>query len=348
MSITTADDLLRPTSQPPSHEEMSGVIVAASVQAEKDWQGAWTSTPPSMTEAEHYLTTRRAALEHAAKDIYLGAIEHASPDQRDSLLQNLHRQHITLTEWAAAQAAPILSQNDRTALRRDYRTLYGSPIITKAAVQWIARVTAGRPLLEIGAGNGYLASELQAQGVDIIASEPRSFGAEYRHRIPMSPTTCVNMLQATGKEAIALHPDRDIIWSWPDQPRQVLPQDPGTLHRTIPRLHRRRPTRPYRLPEIPPDPRKRLHRKRLVPNTDLPRTARPHHPLRTRPTPAGRKDRRLAGRHLTPHRDYPPSPPTGSRSNAPPSPATSSRSPSTTTGNKEHLDRAAASLHLAA
>ena len=216
MSITTADDLLRPTSQPPSHEEMSGVIVAASVQAEKDWQGAWTSTPPSMTEAEHYLTTRRAALEHAAKDIYLGAIEHASPDQRDSLLQNLHRQHITLTEWAAAQAAPILSQNDRTALRRDYRTLYGSPIITKAAVQWIARVTAGRPLLEIGAGNGYLASELQAQDVDIIASEPRSFGAEYRHRIPMSPTTCVNMLQATGKEAITLHPDRDILWSWPD------------------------------------------------------------------------------------------------------------------------------------
>ena len=160
-----------------------------------------------MTEAEHYLTTRRAALEHAAQDIYLGAIEHASPDQRDSLLQNLHRQHITLTEWAAAQAAPTLSQNDRTALRRDYRTLYGSPIITKAAVRWIARVTAGRPLLEIGAGNGYLASELQAQGVDIIASEPRSFGAEYRHRIPMSPTTCVNMLQATGKEAIALHPD---------------------------------------------------------------------------------------------------------------------------------------------
>ena len=214
--MTTANDLLRPSSQPPSHAEMSGVTVLASIQAEKNWQDAWTSTPPSMTEAEHYLTSRKAALGKAAHAIYLSAIENAGPDQRDSLLQNLHQQHLTLTEWAAAQAAPILSRNERTDLRRAYATLYGSPIITKAAVRWIAQATAGRPLLEIGAGNGYLASELTTEGVNLIASEPHPPGSKYRHRIPMSPTTCVNMLQATGTQAMALHPERDILWSWPD------------------------------------------------------------------------------------------------------------------------------------
>ena len=158
---------------------------------------------------EDSATTRRPGL-------YLAAVEIADPEQRDSLLQHLHQQHLTLTEWAANQAAPILTEIDRTDLRREYNARFGFPIITKAAVRWIAQATAGNPLLEIGAGNGYLASELINHGVDVIATDPHPPGAENGHRIPMAPVPGIEILPATGTDAMTLHPDHDILWSWPD------------------------------------------------------------------------------------------------------------------------------------
>ena len=212
--MTTADDLLRPTGQPPSHEEMRGVTVEASIQADKDWQGAWTSTPPSMTEAEHYLTSRRAALENAAQDIYLGAIENASPDQRDSLLQNLHRQHITLTEWATAQAAPILSQNERTALRRDYRTLQRVP----HHHQGRRPVDRPRNRRQSPARN----RRRQRLPRKRITGSGRRYHPQRtplirRRVLPPNPNVPHNLRQhAPGhRHPGALHPERDILWSWP-------------------------------------------------------------------------------------------------------------------------------------
>ena len=111
---------------------------------------------------------------------------------------------------------PHRDRPHRTALRREYNSLFGFPIITKAAVRWIAQVTAGIPLLEIGAGNGYLAAELIKAGIDVIPTDPHPIGAEDGHRIPMAPVPSVDILPLTGKEAIALHPERDILWSWPD------------------------------------------------------------------------------------------------------------------------------------
>ena len=286
--MTTADDLLRPTGQPPSHEEMRGVTVEASIQADKDWQGAWTSTPPSMTEAEHYLTSRRAALENAAQDIYLGAIENASPDQRDSLLQNLHRQHITLTEWATAQAAPILSQNERTALRRDYRTLQRVPHHHQGRRPVDRPRNRRQSLLEIGAGNGYLASELQAVGVDIIPSEPRSSGAEYYHLIPMSPTTCVNMLQATGTQgpstpnAISSGPGPATTSSTPTRPWHTSPDDSSsTSARTNTAIPAPRNSTRYSKPTTPKKTRSKYRPSQdcrtASSSTNAPDTRRPPH-----------------------------------------------------------------------
>ena len=206
-------DLLRPSTQAPSGEETLDVTIAAWTQAQLS---QITPTPHGATEAEHFLASRKAALQKAAKAIYLTAVEIADDEQRDSLLQRLHRQHLTLTQWANNQAEPTLTEIHRTALRREYIAQYGFPIITSAAVRWIAEATAGNPLLEIGAGNGYLASELINHGVDIIPTDPHPPGAEDGHRIPMAPVPGIEILPATGTDAMTLHPDHDILWSWPD------------------------------------------------------------------------------------------------------------------------------------
>ena len=77
-------DLLRPTGQPPSPEETLDVTIAAWTQAQ---QVEITPTPQGATEAEHFLHSRKTALQQAAEDVYLTAFENASPEHRDSLLQ---------------------------------------------------------------------------------------------------------------------------------------------------------------------------------------------------------------------------------------------------------------------
>ena len=206
-------DLLRPTDQAPSPEETLDVTIAAWTQAQ---QVEITPTPHGTTEAEHFLHSRRTALQDAAQDRLPHRLRTRQPRNQDSLLQTLHQEHLTLTGWANNQAAPTLTEIHRTALRREYNSLFGFPIITSEAVRWISQVTAGHPLLEIGAGNGYLAAELIKAGVDVIPTDPHPIGAEDGHRIPMAPVPSVDILPLTGKEAIALHPERDILWSWPD------------------------------------------------------------------------------------------------------------------------------------
>ena len=206
-------NLLRPSDQAPSPEETLDVTIAVWTQAQ---QVEITPTPQGATDAEHFLHSRRTALKDAARAVYITAFEHATPALRDSLLQTLHQDRLTLTGWAERQAAPTLTELDRTALRREYNSLFGFPIITSEAIRWISQMTAGIPLLEIGAGNGYLASELINAGVNLIATDPHPPGAEDGHRIPMAPVPSVDILPLDGTQAIALHPERDILWSWPD------------------------------------------------------------------------------------------------------------------------------------
>ena len=70
-------DLLRPTGQPPSPEETLDVTIAAWTQAQ---QVEITPTPHGTTEAEHFLHSRRTALQQAAEDVYMTAFENATPE----------------------------------------------------------------------------------------------------------------------------------------------------------------------------------------------------------------------------------------------------------------------------
>ena len=72
-------DLLRPTDQAPSPEETLDVTIAAWTQAQ---QVEITPTPHDATQAEHFLHSRRTALQQAAEDVYMTAFEHASPEHQ--------------------------------------------------------------------------------------------------------------------------------------------------------------------------------------------------------------------------------------------------------------------------
>lgn len=97
------------------------------------------------------------------------------------------------------------------ASRHDLCTRYAWSIITPGDVEWIGKVLDGRPVVEIGAGTGYWAWQLEQTGVDVVAYDPHPPSADNTF-CKAGPYTTVLAGDAT---AVELHQDRALLMVWP-------------------------------------------------------------------------------------------------------------------------------------
>lgn len=96
----------------------------------------------------------------------------------------------------------------RTALVTTYAWSIPSP----GDIAWIADLLGGRGVVEIGAGSGYWAWQLDQAGVDVVAYEPNhptdnNFVGVLEPYVP---------LLRDDASAAAKHPDRALFLSWPN------------------------------------------------------------------------------------------------------------------------------------
>ena len=112
--------------------------------------------------------------------VYLTSFEHATPEHCGT--PSSRRSTKTASPSPGGPSArPHPPSPSSTAPHSAVSTTpsSGSPIITNAAVRWISQVTAGLPILEIGAGNGYLASRAhQGRPEPHSHRSPSAIGAE--------------------------------------------------------------------------------------------------------------------------------------------------------------------------
>ena len=99
-----------------------------------------------------------------------------------------------------------------TELRRDFSNQYGFPVITADAVHRLSETMRGRQVLEVGAGNGYLAKQLQDAGVDLFPTDPHHPSASGYH---LGSTQHTTIIKADAALAIRELPEMDLLWSWP-------------------------------------------------------------------------------------------------------------------------------------
>ncbi len=95
-------------------------------------------------------------------------------------------------------------------LRTDFTSMYGFPVVTPEAVAFLRRHLADREVLEVGVGNGYLASQLTQAGLNVFPTDAHGlddnqYGLGDQHHTPV--------LQCDT--AIREFPELDLIWSWP-------------------------------------------------------------------------------------------------------------------------------------
>lgn len=76
---------------------------------------------------------------------------------------------------------------------------------------FVQQVGRAGPLVEIGAGRGYLSALLRQHGVDSIATDPTPAHKGYG----WTPNPNWPVLTMDAKQAIATHPDRAVLCAWP-------------------------------------------------------------------------------------------------------------------------------------
>ena len=108
-----------------------------------------------------------------------------------------------------AREATMTALNE---IRHRYTAQYGFPVITAEAVDWITQRTRHAELLEVGAGNGYLARQLQDAGVDVIPTDAYTITD---NAYSLGKTCHTSVIQIDAMDAITELNDLNLIWSWP-------------------------------------------------------------------------------------------------------------------------------------
>ena len=169
----------------------------------------------SMTQAEAYQERLNHESEAAAQHV-VNEIQTRDHDN-NSQVHIDREKHESMDQWAIKTESEIL-HHVYFAMRDDYTSKYGFPIVTDQAIQWIAEQTNNTPMIEIGAGNGYLSKEMQERGIDVIATDPSELDQnDYRlGRIEHVPIEKLDGMQAFEK-----YPEHSAVWSWPEPEHYV-------------------------------------------------------------------------------------------------------------------------------
>ncbi|MFD8866065.1 hypothetical protein ACFV1F_17100 [Streptomyces sp. NPDC059590] len=113
--------------------------------------------------------------------------------------------------YLAFDKATGLKLDQLGATRHHLASRYAWSIISPGDVAWMLRQLDGRALIEIGAGTGYWAWQLEQAGVDVAAYDPHP-PAEDNTYCKAGPYTAVLQDDAT---AVKHHQDRALLMVWP-------------------------------------------------------------------------------------------------------------------------------------
>jgi hypothetical protein len=97
------------------------------------------------------------------------------------------------------------------ATRQYLATHYTWSIISPGDIGWMSKVLDGRGVVEVGAGTGYRAWQLEQAGIDVAAYDPFPPSEENRYCKGGPYTTVLSGDASAAKH----HPDRALLMVWP-------------------------------------------------------------------------------------------------------------------------------------
>ncbi|MFJ5532400.1 hypothetical protein [Streptomyces sp. NPDC093261] len=148
--------------------------------------------------------------------------DQTSPEGVDNPLWDVIRWMPAEPHWTGKGLEPTFVHNafDRAtagyltlmgADRRYLATTYTWSIISPGDVAWMAKTLEGRKVVEIGAGSGYWAWQLEQAGTDVAAYDPFPPGEDNGFAKAGPYTTVLS----DDSSAVKHHQDRALLMVWP-------------------------------------------------------------------------------------------------------------------------------------
>ena len=175
---------------------------------------SWSPTHKDQpeTEAQLFHRTLIESTKQSARSLLQTALNTAQQTRQD-FLQQLSENNTSTADWIS-QSIDRFVGIALNETRREFTSNFGFPIITHEAINWIKRIIEDDNLLEIGAGNGYLAEELGKQGFQVHATEPHPVGPENQYAINPRRNP-IELEQYDGLTSLDKYPGINMLWSWP-------------------------------------------------------------------------------------------------------------------------------------
>ena len=176
---------------------------------------------PGMTDSERSMQRIMRASGKAACDFMDEVIrlhhDPQNPLRIDPTAGGRLSEDSDLERWRNYNIAGLQTLAVREA-REEYTREYGFPVVTGEAIEKIRKAVGDNPIVEIGAGNGWLARELCERGLTVHPTDPTSL-EENEYGLGLTEHMPVEKLD--GLEALDQYPDCDLLWSWPQMASYV-------------------------------------------------------------------------------------------------------------------------------
>ena len=202
---------------------------------------------PGMTQAEEELYRIAMAAGRAAGEFVDESLRrHHDPDNPlriDPTETHRVRDENDLETWRDQSILGLLQYCVQEA-RAGHTEQYGFAVMTGEAIECIREAVQDTPLVEIGAGNGWLARELNERGISVHPTDPAEI---QRNDHALGGREHMPVERLDGFQALAKYPDHDLLWSWP-QMHGYVPEVMKRFQGKAPGLHRRERVRLHRTP----------------------------------------------------------------------------------------------------
>ena len=147
----------------------------------------------------------------------------ASDEARAELSERLSKSDMDFGDWLSRMEKRVVSGPLQSDIRNGHRATYGFSVITTEAIDWIREKIGDPPVVEVGAGTGYTAHEMNRLGMTVFPTEPKLTETGENQFFGKDKKVWSEIEECDGLEAVRRYQEADLLWARPPLQGDLAP-----------------------------------------------------------------------------------------------------------------------------
>ena len=188
-----------------------------------NWEQREAGEGRDETEAETSFRRMKQCAQNVGRKYMLHAYATASDDARAELEERLTESGTDSADWMKRMGNKVVETSLAVDLRAEHNARFGFSTITTEAIDWIKEKIGDPPVVEVGAGTGYLAHEMNKRGMTVFPTEPRPSETGENQYFGKEQKVWTEIEKCDGLEAVRRYEEADLLWAWPPLEGDLAP-----------------------------------------------------------------------------------------------------------------------------